>query len=263
MSTMPVGLLYPPPPTPGELESLLHKKPTVVERVVDASGVVDASASGPDERSLDDAVTDSVAQIVAGAGYIFLRNFTATIFDGTNWYQVPCDYYTEQAFNQALPYGNWDSHLGTWFAINPQSMAPHDSLLDPIAGTNGHVFVVDSAEANPQARAQEILDSLGYASVSPREVPNPLPASFSLGQNYPNPFNPSTFIPFTLYKPASRAGLEVYNIQGQLISRTEMNNVSPGENAFIFDGSGLPSGQYLYRVQVGGQLKAGRMQLLK
>jgi hypothetical protein len=38
---------------------------------------------------------------------------------------------------------------------------------------------------------------------------------------------------------------------------------SPGSHEYVFDGSGLPSGVYLYRVSVGSGVWTGRMLLMK
>ncbi|MCC5933365.1 MAG: T9SS type A sorting domain-containing protein [Balneolales bacterium] len=75
-----------------------------------------------------------------------------------------------------------------------------------------------------------------------------LPAQFSLRQNYPNPFNPATVISWEL-PAASEVLLEVYNISGQHVATLVNGTQNAGAHQVRFDGSGLSSGIYLYRLQ--------------
>jgi hypothetical protein len=93
------------------------------------------------------------------------------------------------------------------------------------------------------------------------------PASFALFQNYPNPFNPSTTISFSL-TTASRVKLDVFDITGRLVSVPQpeaaaSSFVQAGEHSVTFDGSGLPSGIYFARLQVGEFTQTQKMILLK
>ncbi len=89
-----------------------------------------------------------------------------------------------------------------------------------------------------------------------------VPAAFALGQNYPNPFNPSTTIRFTL--PASGpVTLKVFNLLGEEVATLVNETVGAGESSVRFDGSGLASGMYLYRLQAGSSTQTRRMMLVK
>lgn len=75
------------------------------------------------------------------------------------------------------------------------------------------------------------------------------PKEFSLEQNYPNPFNPSTTINYNLSKPAN-VELRIFNTLG-VETATLVNGVkSEGYHSVHFDGSGLASGVYYYRLNV-------------
>lgn len=77
-----------------------------------------------------------------------------------------------------------------------------------------------------------------------------LPTEVSLSQNYPNPFNPSTTIEWSV--PAtSRVRLSIYNMIGQEVATVAEANMDPGQYKTTWNASGLPSGVYLYRLQVG------------
>ncbi|MBU0509458.1 matrixin family metalloprotease [bacterium] len=89
-----------------------------------------------------------------------------------------------------------------------------------------------------------------------------LPGEFRLHQNYPNPFNPTTRIAFDLPR-ASDVKLEVFNVQGCHVREFLTGNLAAGNHTVEFDGSGLPSGVYLYRLSAGGFEGFGKMMLLK
>ena len=90
----------------------------------------------------------------------------------------------------------------------------------------------------------------------------PTPDSFRLNQNYPNPFNPTTTISYAL-PSRSQVRLTVYNTTGQQVRSYDFGIQDTGSHEYVFDGSGLPSGVYLYRVEAGGNEVYGRMLLMK
>ncbi|MGE5497377.1 MAG: carbohydrate-binding protein, partial [Syntrophothermus sp.] len=89
-----------------------------------------------------------------------------------------------------------------------------------------------------------------------------IPEIFSLSQNYPNPFNPSTSITYSL--PAGRkVRLKIFNILGNEVS-TLVNEYKPaGIYSVQFDGSRLPSGFYIYKIDAGEFSDSKKLLLLK
>jgi hypothetical protein len=85
---------------------------------------------------------------------------------------------------------------------------------------------------------------------------------FALYQNYPNPFNPTTTIPFTLSK-SGFVELKVFNIMGREVTTLISKPLVAGSYHTAFDGSGLASGIYYYRLTLGGQLLTKQMILVK
>ncbi|TKJ36543.1 hypothetical protein CEE37_15075 [candidate division LCP-89 bacterium B3_LCP] len=86
---------------------------------------------------------------------------------------------------------------------------------------------------------------------------------------YPNPFNPSTVISFEL-RVASSVKLDVYNTNGCRVGvacpfgdLASTRLYPPGTHQITFDGFGLASGIYLYRVEAGGFTATGKMVLMK
>ena len=77
-----------------------------------------------------------------------------------------------------------------------------------------------------------------------------LPASFTLRGNYPNPFAGFTRIVFDL-PTESNVSVDVLDVAGRRVRRIPAQTLEAGWNRELnLNGSGLPSGMYLYRVRV-------------
>jgi hypothetical protein len=75
-----------------------------------------------------------------------------------------------------------------------------------------------------------------------------IPSKYSLSQNFPNPFNPTTTIEYTVPK-TGQVSLIVYNTLGQEVATIFEGSQKAGSYLAIFDGRGLASGVYYYRLQ--------------
>jgi len=95
-----------------------------------------------------------------------------------------------------------------------------------------------------------------------KEPDDGLPSAFSLEQNHPNPFNPSTAITYRLPK-AGFVRLQVYDFLGRCVSELVNEQQDPGTHRVRFDGSGLSSGVYFYRLDAGEFTETRRMILLR
>ena len=96
------------------------------------------------------------------------------------------------------------------------------------------------------------------------------PLGFALLQNYPNPFNPTTVIRYQLPAPGGVEGsgvggvrLVVYDILGRELAVLVNEKKAPGSYEVRFDGSGLASGVYVYRLTAGNYAESRRMVLVK
>lgn len=88
------------------------------------------------------------------------------------------------------------------------------------------------------------------SSFSPNSVESDhecIPQEFSLAQNYPNPCNSRTAIRFQLPRD-SHISLLIYDLQGREITSIAEGFHQAGEYSYIWDGSGVASGIYLYRL---------------
>ncbi len=90
------------------------------------------------------------------------------------------------------------------------------------------------------------------------------PGSFFLAGIHPNPFNPVTVIRFYIPQ-AAKVTLEVFDVSGRRAGNgfVPTRRYTPGTHQITFDGSGLPSGVYIYRLTAGEFTASGKMVLLK
>jgi immune inhibitor A len=96
-----------------------------------------------------------------------------------------------------------------------------------------------------------------------------LPTSFALEQNFPNPFNPVTIIKYTVGGIRDQGlgvrgvSLVVYDVLGKEVAVLVNEKKAPGNYQVVFNGSGLASGVYIYRMVTGQFVETKRMLLVK
>jgi hypothetical protein len=109
------------------------------------------------------------------------------------------------------------------------------------------------------------IDDVELKDLNPtnlNEITNKIPSEFSLQQNYPNPFNPSTKVKYEIPE-RSFVTLKVYDVLGKEVA-TLVNDEKPaGVFEFEFNGAGLTSGIYFYKLQVGDFVETRKMVLLR
>lgn len=91
---------------------------------------------------------------------------------------------------------------------------------------------------------------------------NTIIKDYNLFQNFPNPFNPSTKINYQISK-SGIAKLSVYDSKGNLVKDLMNERKDAGEYSVDFNGNGLSSGVYYYRLEVNGIAETKKMLLIK
>ena len=76
--------------------------------------------------------------------------------------------------------------------------------------------------------------------------------NYKLFQAYPNPFNPTTTIKYNLQWPGN-VKLTVYNALGKEVVELVNDFQVEGSHSVLFDAQHLPTGIYLYQLQIDGE----------
>ncbi|MCU7493025.1 MAG: T9SS type A sorting domain-containing protein [Ignavibacteria bacterium] len=106
------------------------------------------------------------------------------------------------------------------------------------------------------------LHSPSESQPSAVEKGNTSPTVYSLSQNYPNPFNPSTTIKYSIPE-RKLVNIKVFDILGKEVAVLTNDFKDAGTYTLQFDGSSLPSGMYIYRIQAGTFTESRKLMLLK
>ena len=81
------------------------------------------------------------------------------------------------------------------------------------------------------------------------QEPGQVPGFATLSQNYPNPFNQKTIIPYSLPE-RSTVVIEIYTIDGRLVTNIMEGVREPGSHFARFDAAGMAAGLYLYVMRI-------------
>jgi hypothetical protein len=148
------------------------------------------------------------------------------------------------------------------------SSAPNNQNLPFVVSAPNHAAVViwDDYRTNgngniyPDLYAQLVTSGGGLAAV--RSSIDGIPQTFALRQNFPNPFNPATQIQFTIAH-AGFVSLKVYDILGKEVATLISQELSPSTYTATWNGAGVASGVYFYRLEAGSNSMTMKMVLMK
>lgn len=122
-----------------------------------------------------------------------------------------------------------------------------------------YAYTVDPVE-NVESMVK-LNAGIGITTSATQSLPD-APRMFELQQNFPNPFNPVTTIRYTLQQN-SNVTLTVYDILGNSVQTLVHQKQAPGAYAVRFDGSGVCSGIYFYRLNSGSFSAVKKFALMK
>ena len=86
--------------------------------------------------------------------------------------------------------------------------------------------------------------------------------TYTLNKNYPNPFNPSTEINYSIADDGF-VKIQVFNLLGENIKTLVNEYEFQGNYSVKFISDNLPSGVYIYRMQVNNKIFINKMLLLR
>ena len=131
------------------------------------------------------------------------------------------------------------------------------SYSDTASSSNfGHAIAVDQ-ENNVYIGIHSVGNNSGWDFVTVKyrqdilglTSRDNLQGSYHLFQNYPNPFNPVTTIAYTL-PLAAQVQLTIFDLLGRQVSTLVNARQPAGDHDVQFDGTGLSSGVYYYRLKI-------------
>jgi hypothetical protein len=105
------------------------------------------------------------------------------------------------------------------------------------------------------------LQKAGFEKITSVINKNNIPDSYAL-ENYPNPFNPETNIIFSIPK-RSFITINVFNSIGQKVSTLVDGVIEPGRKTILFNGSGLPTGIYIVKMNSDFNLLSKKIIMVK
>jgi hypothetical protein len=145
----------------------------------------------------------------------------------------------------------WDENVNQWLPVSDVSYDLNNQMV---------MFETESIQSY-----YAVFGTEGVTSVT--EFKDTVPENFSLKQNYPNPFNPTTTIGYQINR-AGLVKLAIFNVLGQEV-RTLVNEFEPvGIYQVVWDGRDnngniMPTGTYLYKLQIANQTQIRQMSLVK
>ncbi len=111
-----------------------------------------------------------------------------------------------------------------------------------------------------------VSDALPFTKRADAEAPTAsvmsLPEHATLESAYPNPFARQTTLAFRLPE-RDRVTLAVYDILGREVARPLDSEVEAGRHEAVLNGSDLPSGMYIVRLQTGNVTLTQRLTLVR
>ncbi len=164
--------------------------------------------------------------------------------------EINCYGWQVQRASQALNYQDISPFIpGFGSSQEPHDYSFSDQTIEPGLSYNYRLKQID------------LEGSITFSPPVDVAVPA-LAAEFRLVGAHPNPFNPTTTISYKL-QAASCVSLKVYDAAGSLVAELVGGRREVGSHEITFDGSGLPSGVYYYRLTAGTDVASGKMVLMK
>ena len=156
--------------------------------------------------------------------------------------------------------------IGTIEVIGPLKLSYADENYD---GNRISIITALSRNLNREAafRALKDLESVPASPLVSSFLKKKIdslssPIEYFLSNNYPNPFNPVTRIEFSLPE-AGLTRLIIYDLRGVEVERLINKHYNAGYHTVKWDGRGVASGIYYYRLVSGNFAQTKKMLLLK
>ena len=200
-------------------------------------------------------------------GHIWLGNSVAgrydpaSAYDTLTWYAL--DPETDELVDSIkfdLPFSFGEQKTRS-IGFSPDGVYAYVGLFDNERDGNG-IFLTGQDEAPRGFTFKKFMRMGGEGTTSIERNLAEIPQGFTLSQNYPNPFNPRTNIEFEIME-AGLVLLRIYDILGREVATLVDEHLAAGTYTATFTSNGLPSGTYVYQLDVAGHRLSGKMMLSK
>ena len=208
-------------------------------------------------------ITPRIDNIATGDSLVFWAGAMDVGYDDSLRVFVSTTGNTLPDFRYRIAYFKVDGPVGCWHRYGFD--------LSPFAGHDIHIainyYIVDGGLWGTHSDNvwvdHVMVKGQPLTAVPPRIAhSDPVPGDFRLEQNRPNPFNPATRITYSI--PGNgHVRLTVHDLLGRTVGVLVDRPQAAGRYGVVFDGAGLPSGVYLYRLTAGGTAQTRRMLLIR
>lgn len=147
-------------------------------------------------------------------------------------------------------------------------VAGHGTTLEPQSYTFLDADALPAGRYGYRLKQQDLNGSVQYSptitvQIALTDVAEAAPREFQLLQNYPNPFNPTTRLKFSV-PVTGPASMTVFTMLGE-VAGVVFEGVAEAGRYYVveFDGAGLASGVYFYRLVTDQKTDVRRMLLVR
>ncbi len=181
--------------------------------------------------------------------YLSIGNNPAVVSSATRYFSLP-----------------WVAGTGGDLYINEISLTDESEACKTTQLVNTGLTSGEHTSVTTQAGSLVIAYNLAQdIFVSVRDLPtdrNSINVDGGRIANFPNPFNPTTSIDYIV--PADGfVRLSIFDLTGKEIAVLVNEFKRIGEYKAVFDGSGMATGMYMYRLETGGKMFVGKMMMIK
>lgn len=172
-------------------------------------------------------------------------------------YQI-CEDPSSDPHSFCRPINPWETEFTIVDTLYSEDWSLYDAEIYATTYGAAELELILSREFCPEEEIQLLLS----LTVEPANELAADPAAPALAAAWPNPFNPLAHIPFVLERPGA-VRVEVLDLAGRLVAVPLQGSLPPGRHEALFDGSGLPSGRYHYRVITEDHILSAPLTLIK
>ncbi len=146
----------------------------------------------------------------------------------------------------------------SWFTLDAVELNAGDVLLTLKVKAHNLSRDITFSTTSESILGTEDADVIENASLlMPKLSSLSNAAEYSLS-NFPNPFNTTTEIRYSIPQ-SGQVSLKVYNVLGEVVAEVVNAEQKAGNYTVSFDGSKLPKGVYVYKLQVNDVTRANSM----